>query len=469
MSRLNKTLRAGAARVEITPRFGTHIGGKGLFRPAHLAIDPLFARALVVESEGRQICLVTLEVCAVAREYADQIRQRAVEAYGFEMEGVMVHALQVHAAPFIGHLQMSESTPYVPAEYPWIKGGDDAYSEWVIPRIISSIDKAVRALQPVRVSVGTGIEGRVASNRRVVYRDGTANAIGIEAGDPNILYLEGPMDPELGVVCMTGRESARPLSMLLYHTCHPCHLNGTNNLCASWPGAWCREMNRAFGNDFVPIVINGSCGNIHHRHRLDPDPASGSNYRIQGRFLAETTREVLINRMVEVSASPLDYTTKQIPIPIRDLGEEKVAEAKRFVETHPDPVWNDNAHTSIDWEWIYAVALLELAERKAREPNFNFEIQVFRIGNVAIVGLPAEIFVEGQLEIKLLSPAFRTFLAHYANDFAGYVPTAHAFPRGGYETWTTNASQLVPEALEIIVKATSDLLREMFSSSFSKS
>jgi hypothetical protein len=76
---------------------------------------------------------------------------------------------------------------------------------------------------------------------------------------------------------------------------------------------------------------------------------------------------------------------------------------------------------------------------------------VVRIGDFAVVALPGEPFVEGQLEIKQRSPFSRTFVAHMSNRYVGYIPTPEAIERGGYEVGPWGASKLAPEALQTIV------------------
>ena len=68
---------------------------------------------------------------------------------------------------------------------------------------------------------------------------------------------------------------------------------------------------------------------------------------------------------------------------------------------------------------------------------------------------------EGQLEIKQASPFEYTFVAHMSNGYAGYVPTAAALERGGYETRTSNGSQLAPDALETISNTAIELLEKL--------
>ena len=47
-----------------------------------------------------------------------------------------------------------------------------------------------------------------------------------------------------------------------------------------------------------------------------------------------------------------------------------------------------------------------------------------------------------------------------ANGSVGYVPTEHAFKRGGYEVRTALSSKLVPEAGDQIVEAALEMLTE---------
>ncbi len=101
-------------------------------------------------------------------------------------------------------------------------------------------------------------------------------------------------------------------------------------------------------------------------------------------------------------------------------------------------------------------------EYARKRGNFIYEIQVFRIGECAIVGLPGELFVEGHLEIKVHSPAKYTFFAHATNQYVGYIPTEKALKRGGHEAKFGYWSKLAPEAFDTIVENTKYLLKELF-------
>ncbi|MEM3465668.1 MAG: hypothetical protein QW566_04265, partial [Candidatus Jordarchaeales archaeon] len=167
-------LRVGAAQVDITPKAGIQLAGNvGVHRPAEVVSDPLFSKALVLEYNGRKACFITLDVCVATKQYCDDIRRTAVEKFGFDFQGVMVHALQIHSAPSLGHFMLAEDFEGIPREFDWLRGGDERYNQFAVERIIESVRLANEKLEPVRVGVGSGVEGRVAFNRRAVTRDGT--------------------------------------------------------------------------------------------------------------------------------------------------------------------------------------------------------------------------------------------------------------------------------------------------------
>lgn len=88
-------------------------------------------------------------------------------------------------------------------------------------------------------------------------------------------------------------------------------------------------------------------------------------------------------------------------------------------------------------------------------------LQAFRIGDLAITAVPAEVFVEIGLEIKAKSPFKPTFTISLANGYNGYLPTPAQHKLGGYETWRARSSYLETGASPKITEALFELLRQL--------
>lgn len=443
-------LYAGAAEVDITPAMDIQIAGDiGRRRPVQEIRERLYAKALVLKSGDTLCCLLSNEVCYITHQWVDEIRRRAAERYGLDPKSIMVHALQIHSAPAVGNAAVSDDYAGIPEEYWWLRSGDDRYNEPAVSGIVEAIGLALSRLEPVTIRTGREIDARVAFNRRFVLRDGTAIAHPWGEDARQILYPEGPIDPEVGVMLLQ-RADGKNVAALLHYTCHPVHGYPHCYISADWPGAWAAAMRDTLGQDCVAMVINGCCGDIHHHNHLDP--AQVENYTHMGALLAESATRALQN-MQEQTSPALAWRSETLRIPLRELPAEELVAAQQYVSEHPEPPTTYEPLASVHWDWVYAHAQLNFAIERARQPYYDYEVQVIRLADSAIVALTGEPFVQSQLQIKLRSPFSHTFVAHMSNGYVGYVPTQEAYRRGSrsFEIKTSNWAKLIPEALDQII------------------
>lgn len=450
-------LMTGVGRADITPPPGTQIDGDiGRHRPMEGVLDPIYARALVLEQDGRRFCLLSMDLLSITNEWAHNVRRMMSDRFGFENDAVAVHVTQTHSAPSLGKLMLSDRLPAA-KKYPWIRGLDnEEYCPFALKRIEEAAASAIKKLTPVRVGHAGAIDGRVAFNRRYVMRDGSAEMFG-GARRHEILHVEGPADPEVGVLAFT-ENSGKTVALLLHHTSHPTHGFAGRVISADWPGKWCDDMEQDLDGGMA-LVINGCCGNVHHNNVLDP--TQNDTTERMAELLAESTRKAMAN--LDFGHSPvLAWRSNTIRIPFREVPAADFRNAKKLIAKNPEPMWLNEDKSLIDRAWCYAASRLDLEDMMSRQDRFEYEVQVLRVGDVGIVVLMGEPFVEGQLEIKLRSPARRTYAAHMSNGYAGYIPTPRALQGGGYETKVSMGTKFGAEALGMIVEESVRLLNDLF-------
>ena len=88
-------------------------------------------------------------------------------------------------------------------------------------------------------------------------------------------------------------------------------------------------------------------------------------------------------------------------------------------------------------------------------------LQVLLMGDVAIVGVPAEYFTQLGLDIKNRSPFRHTYVAELANDWIGYLPNLEGHKLGGYQVWTGYHSYAEPGTGERIADEAVKMLKEL--------
>jgi hypothetical protein len=101
----------------------------------------------------------------------------------------------------------------------------------------------------------------------------------------------------------------------------------------------------------------------------------------------------------------------------------------------------------------------EKPDPNANPDHITTEIQVVRLGDTYLLGLPGEILVEVGLAIKDKASTKNLFIVTLANDVVGYVSLRQAYKEGGYEP--TSATHLAEGAGEILVEQALALIGEI--------
>jgi hypothetical protein len=415
------------------------VGWLEIARPARAVHDPVFARIAVFEQGGVRVAFVALDLLSIRGSDVVDIRNRLEKAARIPAGNIMVAATHNHAGPAIVRLGTF--------------GRDEGYLADLKEKLTLLAEEAVGRLADARLGIGVGFEGRISFNRRWVMRDGTAmSAPGV--ANPEALYNEGPIDPQLGVVAVR-REDGGTMGYLVNWACHPVDVYDLHTVTASWPGALAAEVRKR--EDCPCLVLNGAFANINQVNWFDPKYEQDHEH--MGAVLADDLSEVVAAMTFENNAR-FAVTSHLLELPLRDISDDEIVRARRTLAgedvTQPPGIQryaNDEA---------YSGSILRLVERKKKRDFSRAEVQVIRLGSAAFVGLPAEPFVETGMKIKLESPFDPTFVVGAANGMVGYAPPPEHHARGGYECTTAYWSKVAPSAAGIMAETGIELARGMY-------
>lgn len=433
-------MNIGMAETNITPPLGMAIPGYFHIREASGVKDELFAKAMVVESGSVTTAFIVLDLISIEQETSDNIRKRVRQYTGIPEENVMVSCTHTHTGP-PRPLEPKAQLYYGVLES---KAADAA---------VMAYEKRTAA----RIGFGRGEESGIAFNRRFYMKDGTVRTNpGIL--NPDIDKPEGPIDPEV-VVIRLDDESGNPIGIASNYACHTDTVGG-KEYSADFPGYISRTVKRLFGESTVSLFFQGACGNINH---ID----------VSGRVDYRNSRHY--QKMGELLGLEIAKVRDRIDA-LEPLPDAKLAVKSRFVEAGPRFPTPEQAQAARDVVASFAgnpadqLNNGQIQRKKIAEnvlgivdnppPARDFEIQVCAIGDLAIVALPAEMFVEFGLEIKRKSPFAFTIVNELSNGSGnGYVCTSAAYGRGGYEP---SGHRFAVGAGEAFVQAAIELLEELY-------
>jgi hypothetical protein len=257
-------------------------------------------------------------------------------------------------------------------------------------------------------------------------------------GNPDIVEVAGPIDPEVGVVGVWTPDGAL-VGCIVNYACHATTSPG--GISANYIYYLEQVVRGAMGEDVIVVFTAGACGDVTQVDNLSPyqrQPAERSAQFVGGRIGAEVVKVLL--SVERTSDFPVRACAKSLQIERRAPRAERVEEALALVQNPPQDV--DRTKLTFAKEIVMLTAILD------QEPVADVEVQAIQLGPAVFVANPAEYFCQLGLDIKQGSRFPLTYPVEMANGCVGYVPTEEALgPHGGgYETRLTSYSNLIPSA-----------------------
>jgi hypothetical protein len=446
------TLRAGAARVCITPPVGTWQGGYGArTRPSEGVHDDLFARALVLEGEdGTRVALVGVDVANLTHEVADGARRRAQALTGIPAGSVALCASHTHGGPifrpFLGR----------PAPQP-----DPDYLLLLEKYLAGAVAAAAGALQPAALRAGRG-EAHFNVNRRLPTPGGLLmrpNPAGPVDHEVRTLRIDAVETVTAGTDADAPPRAPAPLAVLFSFTCHATAMGASNyQITADYPGAAAAFVEGAYGSHTTALFLQGCAGDVRPHLTSAHGGFTGADWTV----LARLGRE-----LGAAAVGAAERALTGAPAPTDDDGRIGVARDVITLPFAPVPSASELRATlersTNDYERAWAEQTLAAVQAGPVAGGVPAEVQVFRLAGQWLVTLPGEVFVEIGWRVRdavadaVSAPPSRVLVAAYANGSIGYLSTAEAIAQGGYEPSAYRhqgrPAGYVPEAGDLLTEA----------------
>jgi hypothetical protein len=435
-------LRIGLARADITPRAGIEMAGFGKrIQPSIGVSDPLYATALVAGDEKTIVAVVDCDLLGVGAAFTAEVRGKVEPLAGIPGRNVMIVCTHTHYGPTIP--RDGADSPPSHSTYEW------AYREYLVFQLAGLVYEAKAGMQPALMKIGLG-QSDIGVNRREKTADGRI----VFGNNP-----QGPVDRTVGV-CRIETAAGKPMATLVNFTCHP---NGQDAqirmISADYVGCMRRVVQDVTG---APCLFwQGAAGNVSIVSAETEYSAACSSGRRLGQEVARVweTAEPMKADCVGTVSRVLDLPAYRGLS--RPHAEQQVRDSQRDLESaRKDPkstpgliTWyehNLKRVTNLRNSWTDPALV---------PPPVKAELATGRIGDLAWAFVPGELFNEIGTGIKQRSPFRHTFVAAYANDYIGYLPTLNAFDEGGYEV--NQGCHVAPESMAMMADHFAAMFREM--------
>jgi len=380
-------LRAGVAKVDITPASLEGVSVVGHVRTVTAVRDPLRAGVLVLDDGETKAAIVTMDTIGAWDDMVKLVREGIEKATGVPAANIMVATSHNHSGP--GYLEN-------------LRWGAE-----LIKKVTEASKQAAGNMRTVNIGYG---EDRISFS---INRRKTINGLAVVRLNP-----EGPNDPRVKVLRFDDGKSLTPMAVLMHAVCHPCFFTwgdkgsqpypkGYPKMSADFPGEAQTFVEMVYGQKTSVMFMQGCAGDI--RPNLPGYPyrcADEADIQWAGRDLGGAVTRALA------------YSVTR----------EKLRQRESFYQIR---------------------VASEVIDMPGKEQPVRSELMAMKVGPYLFLTMPGEPMVEYGFKLeKAIADRAIPVIVGYANGSVGYIATADAHMVGGYEP---SRSILKPEAEALIL------------------
>ena len=419
---------AAMTRADITPPKGLELAGYPHYPRNNEGFhDPLYAACMYLRSGDQEAVMITLDLLFFSKKHVQAVQDRVKKSCGIPADRVMISCSHTHSGPWAaGRLDIEslEAGKQQPAEYV-------AFLIDTLSRIIQEAKEAAFPAEFTWTTALCGSEVGVGGNRRT----------------PG-----GPHDPYVSVMAIRDLEG-RVRGAITNYSLHPTFIHEWSNVCtADYPCHLKLEMEEQLPGCLVGFA-QGTSGNQSSRYYRQGESFDEAERvgRLMGKAALKALASATWRKEIAIASA-----TRQTPMEIRSFGteEELMARAEKEEAIYKDLYarYGDSKNRDEYYLWQNANLKLlgtedQLGYVRMQKKGIPLElvedenpvgVQVLRLGDVCVIGLQGEYFVEYGIYLKAMA-GFGTVIVNSLTGgcLPGYCYTPQAYVTGGYEVDTS--------------------------------
>lgn len=397
--------KAGVARVGTPPKAPVRMAGyASRTSPSQGVAHPLAAKALALaDASGHKVVFVTCDIIAFRRAFTNRVAARVKTRYDVRREDLVLLASHNHSSPALVEPPGPEGASVAEG----LRNNLD-YTKDLEDKLVELVGAALGKMEPARLAFGVG-RAHFALNRR------EPTAKGIKLGK----NPAGPTDESVPILRVQAK-GGEPLAVVFGYACHNTTLRPDMLKIAPDFAGYAQDRIESDNPGAVALFVTGCAGDAdpHPFGTLDMAKEHGEELGAAVKFVLDrpawlTPLSGALHTAYSESAlhfaGPTDRASYEALL--NDPNSGRRGHAKRMIE-------------SID------------QGKPIRAEYPNYAAHAFALGDqLTLVALSGEVVVDYaiRLQKELGGEGRALWVAAYANDVLGYIPSVRVLKEGGYE------------------------------------
>ncbi|MBR6729630.1 MAG: neutral/alkaline non-lysosomal ceramidase N-terminal domain-containing protein [Clostridia bacterium] len=456
-------MRAGFYETEIVPPLGTTIFGYPRKRVNSGVTLKLYAKAVVVESEGKKAALLVLDCGGLPKDLPEKVIERVCSMSDIERDSILLAATHAHTSgPYhrgLGsfvHKPRLEGEPLLDAEL------DDKAIDMTILKAADAIILANQRLEEVHIKFAMGAAKDISYVREYYINDGTIRTNPGYCKDDIVKPYSEP-ETDLPVFFFTDKEG-RPKGAITSFALHHDTVSGCE-MSSDFSGVVARNMKRLFGDEFITLFFAGFCGNINHLDFMGEK--QGKPFKKTAEEIGGVLTRELLQALTEaepLADDSLCIKKELMAIPKRKLPDGLLERVKELKKNPPTTNRCTIAEPYGDGMlYAHAQSVLNDYEKDTRTV-YDIPVMVVKLGDCMLYSFVGEMFSQFADKIRANSPSKKNLMIELSNssDPSPYIPIPELYDVPTVYEASIYEDSLVKEAGDMMVDRALELAKEMY-------
>ena len=468
-------LLIGWAEESLLPHKKIALAGQFYERVSNAVDTPLTATAMAVQCDGARAIIVSADIGEVQPFLLNLARAEFAKLNSeVDPQQLIFGATHTHTSHTFGDPATNLSiSPVLQIINEYM--GDTPYqstatidesvmtpvesTQLVAKQVAVAADKAWRSCKKGYYTNEFG-RAPVGMCRRATYDDGSAQMWG-DSNTANFVALEGGNDS--GIELLYVYDEQKKLTGIVANLCCPAQILGQRSvISADFWGKAKAILREKLGEDIYFLPVCGAAGdqcprdlvrwvtpetpiadpNITRpnplKRKADPSMYDLSGCQKAGKRIANEILSVLEEADAPVENAVFRHEVLQVDLPLRKVTMTEYAAADKALRELA-ALAKTSAFTFADKAkmYVHAGAVNRFRQQQTQE-TYPVELHVMRLGDIAWVTCPFELFLDYGNRIKARSYAQQTFVMQLTCGRGGYLPTEKAEKGGHYSAYVAS-------------------------------
>lgn len=482
-------IKTGWASTSITPSAPVFNAGQIYERVSKYVHDPITATCLVIENKEEQAILISCDMVSVPVKVLDMVKERLGGREDLDKDKIILCVTHTHNSStfdgtrdFFSREEVLGRDIMPPQDVPADIFTGNKASEFLADKLWEIIVKAWEKREEGYISYASDY-ACVGFNRRPVFGEGKMEK-SIMYGvcyEDDFKRFEGGSDQSIQMLFTWNLKG--DLTGIAINLCCPSQVYELHSFVSADFWTFAREtLKERFGQiGILPLL--GAAGDQTPIDLVRWGKTNKETFKAHGAQAGEVYRNFDMTLLcqdigmriadacsrgfkkagVHLDSNPV-FIHKVIPValPIRKVSYDDYVVAVKYLGEMKLRFSKEKPMKGADLVQAFEpLGVMKRWEQQNITEEFNFKVNIIRLGDASFATNPFELFCEYGLRIKARSDSEHTFVIQLANDNGGYLPTFAALAGGSYSSKPASTT-CGPEGGDMLVDITVDEINKLW-------